>query len=54
MEQWKLSVITGVGLIILASVFSLLKNNLSIWMGLVIALGVIDIIIGLLRKKRGL
>ncbi len=52
MEQWKMSVITGAALIVLALVFSLLRNNLSIWMGIVIALGVIDIIIGLYRKKR--
>ncbi|WP_303739188.1 hypothetical protein [Methanobrevibacter thaueri] len=52
MEQWKMSVITGVALIILALLFSFVKGSISIWMGIVIVLGVIDIIIGILRKKK--
>ncbi len=51
MEEWQKSVLTGVILIILAAVFSALQNNLSIWMILVIVLGVVDIIFGLYRKK---
>ena len=52
MEQWKMSVLTGVALIILALMFSFVKGGISIWMGIVIALGVIDIIIGILRMKK--
>jgi uncharacterized membrane protein len=53
MEQWKLSVLTGVALIILALAFSAVRKKLSIWMILVIVLGVVDIIFGLYRKKEG-
>ena len=53
MEQWKQSVITGVALIILALMFSYARKEMSIWMALVIILGVIDIIFGLFRKKKG-
>ena len=53
MEQWKQSVITGVALIILALMFSYARKEMSIWMVLVIILGVIDIIFGLFRKKKG-
>ena len=52
MEQWKMSIITGVALIILALVFSLMRKGISIWMAIVIVLGVIDIIFGILRKKK--
>ena len=52
MEQWKQSVLTGVILIILAILFSVVRKNLSIWMILVIALGVVDIIFGLYRKTK--
>ena len=52
MEQWKMSVLTGVALIILALLFSFVKGGISIWMAKVIVLGVIDIIIGILRKKK--
>lgn len=51
MEQWKQSVITGIILIILALAFSAARNEISIWMALVIILGVVDIIFGLYRKK---
>ena len=53
MEQWKQSVLTGVALIILALLFSLARGELSIWMILVIILGVVDVIFGLYRKKEG-
>ena len=52
MEQWKLSVLTGVVLIILAIIFAVLRNNISIWIILIIVLGVIDIALGLIRKNR--
>ena len=52
MEQWKQSVLIGVALIILALAFSAVRGNLSIWMILVIVLGVVDIAIGLFRKKK--
>ena len=53
MEQWKVSVLTGVALIILALLFSIVRHELNIWMILVIVLGVVDIIFGLYRKKEG-
>lgn len=52
MEQWKVSVLTGVVLIILALLFSYVRKNMSIWMVLVIILGVVDIIFGLYRKSK--
>jgi uncharacterized membrane protein len=52
MEQWKLSVLTGAALIILALMFSFVRKNMSIWMVLVIILGVVDIIFGLYRKSK--
>ena len=52
MEQWKVSVLTGVVLIILALLFSYVRKNMSIWMVLVIVLGVVDIIFGLYRKSK--
>ena len=52
MEQWKMSVLTGVALIILALLFSFVKGGISIWMAIVIVLGVIDIIIGKKKKKK--
>ena len=52
MEQWKQSVLTGIILIILAILFSVVRKNLSIWMILVIVLGVVDIIFGLYRKTK--
>ena len=53
MEQWKQSVLVGVFLIILALAFCAARGEISIWMVLVIALGVVDIIFGLYRKKEG-
>ncbi|MBR2665134.1 MULTISPECIES: hypothetical protein [Methanobrevibacter] len=52
MEQWKISVLTGVALIILALLFSAVRGTISIWMALVIILGVADIAIGLYRKSK--
>jgi uncharacterized membrane protein len=52
MEQWKLSVLTGVALVILALLFSYVRKGISIWMALVIILGVVDIIFGLYRKTK--
>jgi uncharacterized membrane protein len=52
MEQWKQSILTGVFLIILALIFSYARKGISIWMALVIILGVVDIIFGLYRKKK--
>ncbi|MBQ2665367.1 hypothetical protein [Methanobrevibacter sp.] len=52
MEQWKQSVLTGIFLIILALAFSAARNEMSILMVLVIALGAVDIIFGLYRKKK--
>ena len=52
MEQWKMSVLTGVALIILGIIFIILRGHISIWLAIVIILGVIDIILGLVRKNR--
>ena len=52
MEQWKQSVLTGVALIILALLFSLVRGEFSIWMAFVAVLGVVDIVFGLYRKKK--
>ena len=52
MEQWKMSILTGIALIILGAIFAILRNHLSIWLIIVIALGIIDITLGLLRKNR--
>ena len=53
MEVWKTSVLTGIGLIILGIIFVILRGHLSIWLAIVILLGIIDIAIGLIRKKYG-
>ena len=52
MEQWKQSILTGIILIILALVFSYARKGISIWMALVIILGVVDILFGLYRKSK--
>ena len=52
MEAWKQSVITGAILIILALAFTLARGELSIWMILVIILGIVDILFGLYRKNK--
>ncbi len=51
MEEWKTSVLIGVGLIILAIIFAMLRKEFGILIMLVIVLGVLDIIVGLYRKK---
>ena len=51
MEQWKLSILIGVALLILAAIFALLRNEFNIWIILIIILAVLDIIVGLYRKK---
>ena len=52
MEQWKMSVLTGVALIILGIIFIILRGHISIWLAIVIILGVVDIVVGLIRKNR--
>ncbi|WP_405291431.1 hypothetical protein [Methanobrevibacter sp.] len=52
MEQWKISILTGIALIILAAIFAVMRGHLSIWLIIVIVLGVIDIILGIIRKNR--
>lgn len=52
MEQWKMSILVGIALIILGIIFVILRGHLSIWLAIVIILGVIDIALGLLRKNR--
>ena len=51
MEQWKLSVLTGVVLAILAILFAVIRKSISIWIILIIILAVIDIALGLYRKN---
>ncbi len=53
MEEWKKSVLIGVILLILAVAFAALRNEFNIWIILIIILAVVDIIFGLLRKKKG-
>ena len=52
MEQWKLSVLTGVVLAILAILFAVIRKSISIWIILIIILAVIDIALGLYRKNK--
>ena len=51
MEQWKITILIGVCLIILAAVFGVLRKQFNIWIILIIILGVLDIIVGYYRKK---
>lgn len=51
MEEWKKSVLIGIILIILAILFAIVRNEISIWIILIVILAVVDIIFGLLRKK---
>ena len=51
MEEWKKSILIGVILIILAIAFAILRKEINIWIILIIVLAVIDIIVGLMRKK---
>ena len=50
MEQWKISIIVGAALIILAAMFAVLKNTFNIWIILIIILGALNIIVGYYRK----
>ena len=52
MEQWKLSVLTGVVLAILAILFAVIRKSISIWIILIIILAIIDIALGLYRKNK--
>lgn len=52
MEQWKMSILIGFGLIILGIVFIILRGHISIWLAIVILLGIADIVVGLIRKNR--
>ena len=51
MEQWKISILIGFALIILAAIFAMLRKEFNIWIILIIILGVLDIIVGYYRKK---
>lgn len=53
MEVWKMSILTGIGLIILGIIFVILRGHLSIWLAIVIILGIIDVALGVIRKKYG-
>lgn len=52
MEQWKMSIITGIALIILGTIFIIIRGHISIWLAIVIILGIVDIALGLIRKNR--
>ena len=51
MEQWKMSILIGVALIILAIIFAILRT-ISIWIILIIILAIVDIALGLYTKNR--
>ena len=51
MEQWKMSILTGAALLILAIIFAILRGGPSIWTGLIVVLAVADIALGVYRKK---
>ena len=50
MEEWKKSVLVGVILLILAIMFAIVRNEINIWIILIIILAAIDIALGVLRK----
>ena len=52
MEQWKMSILTGIALVILGVIFIILRGHISIWLAIVILLGIIDIGMGWFRKNR--
>ena len=52
MEIWKMSILVGVALVILAVIFAIIRKTISIWIILIIILAVIDIALGLYRKNR--
>lgn len=47
-----MSILTGVALIILGIIFMILRNHVSIWLVIVVILGIVDIVLGLVRKNR--
>ena len=52
MEQWKLSIGTGVILIILAALLAFFKKTVNIWTVVILVLAAVDIISGYAIKKR--
>lgn len=52
MEQWKMSILIGAALIILAVIFAILRKEINIWIVLIIILAIVDIALGLVRKNR--
>lgn len=47
-----MSILTGVGLIVLGAIFVIIRSHISIWLALIFVLGIIDIATGLYRKNR--
>ncbi len=47
-----MSILTGIALIILGIIFIILRGHISIWLAIVIILGIVDIALGLYRKNR--
>ncbi|SDA54239.1 hypothetical protein SAMN02910315_01230 [Methanobrevibacter millerae] len=47
-----MSILTGIALVILGVVFIILKGHISIWLAIVILLGVIDVGFGVYIKNR--
>ena len=52
MEQWKMSILIGIALIVLGIIFIILRGHISIWLAIVIILGIVDIAMGLFRRNR--
>lgn len=52
MEAWKQSVLIGAILAILAAMFATIRKEISIWIVLIIILAIVDIMLGLYRKKK--
>ena len=50
MEEWKKSVLVGVILLILAIMFAIVRNEINIWIILIVILAIIDIALGAYRK----
>lgn len=53
MEEWKKLVYIGIILIVLAGMFAVLRHEFNIWIILIIIVAVLDIAVGLYRKKIG-
>ena len=47
MEQWKMSILIGIALIVLGIIFIILRGHISIWLAIVLILGIIDIAWGI-------